>query len=387
MIGLLSKFFVKGDDDSKLRKGYGTLCSIVGILLNVLLFVGKYAAGIISSSIAITADAFNNLSDAGSSFITLVGFWYAGKEADTEHPFGHGRFEYISGFVVSMAIMLMGFELVRSSFNKILHPEPIDTSTITVVILIVSILVKVYMSFYNRKIGEKINSSAMKATSIDSLSDSIATTVVLLSIIIMRFTSFDIDGICGLIVACFILYAGYGAAKDTIGPLLGNPPQRDFVENIENIILSHDIVCGIHDLVVHDYGPGRVMISVHAEVPGDENIFVIHDEIDIIERELRDKLGCEAVIHMDPVEMNNEVVDALKVQIADIAKSIDENISIHDFRMVQGPTHTNIIFDAVLPFELKLANGEFIEEMEKRVKNIDSTYYVVINIDRSYVQL
>lgn len=384
MVTILAKLLIKETEGAHMRKRYGTLCSIVGIFLNICLFFGKYFAGVISGSVAITADAFNNLSDAGSSFITLVGFLFAGKKADPDHPFGHGRFEYISGFIVSIAILFMGFELLKSSVGKILHPEQVDTSLIAMGILIVSILVKMYMAFYNHSIGKKIDSAAMRATAMDSLSDTVATTVVLIGMFVMRFTGVNIDGICGVFVALFILYAGYSAAKDTLDPLLGLAPEKEFVEQIEQIVMAHEEVQGIHDLIVHDYGPGRLMISLHAEVPGDRDIFAVHDTIDCIERELKKKLSCEAVIHMDPMEMNNEEVKRMKCIIAEKIKIIDQRITIHDFRMVSGPTHTNLIFDAVVPYEVRLSEEEIKKQIEDMVKKLEGKYYAVVEIDRSY---
>ncbi len=388
MISLLAKIFIKKDGviTKQVRKAYGSLCSVVGICLNVLLFGIKYFAGTISGSIAITADAFNNLSDAGSSFITLVGFWYAGKKPDLEHPFGHGRFEYVSGFVVSMAILLMGAELARTSIDKIIHPQQIDTSNLAMAILVISIAVKIYMAFYNKKIGKKIGSAAMEATSMDSLSDTVATTVVLIAMVVMRYTGVNIDGICGVLVAVFILYAGYNAAKETISPLLGKVPETDFVEQIEQIVMSHEGIIGTHDLIVHDYGPGRVMISLHAEVPGNGDIFVLHDKIDLIERELKEKLGCEAVIHMDPIEVDNELVKTVRKQVADQLKKVEETLTIHDFRMVTGPTHTNLIFDIVVPYNIKFTDEEITKQVQEQVQQLDSSYIAVINIDKAYVK-
>ena len=385
MITILSNIFMKGKEGVARRKAYGTLCSIVGILFNICLFAGKYFAGVISGSVAITADAFNNLSDAGSSFITLVGFLFAGKKPDPDHPFGHGRFEYISGFVVSIAILLMGFELLKTSIVKIIHPEPVDTSLVAMGILIASIFVKMYMAFYNYSIGRKIDSAAMRATGADSLSDTVATTVVLIAMLVMRFTGANIDGICGVFVAFFILYAGFSAAKDTLDPLLGLAPEKEVVEQIEKIVLAHDEVKGIHDLVVHDYGPGRLMISLHAEVPGNHDIFEIHDTIDHIERELNEKLCCESVIHMDPIETDNEEVAKMKSIVAERVKEIDEQMTIHDFRMVSGPTHTNLIFDAVMPFGLKMSREEVKKKIEDIVENMDGDYFAVVQIDQGYV--
>lgn len=284
MLKIIGNYLIKKKNpdgvENVTRQIYGTLCSVVGIVLNVVLFAGKYFAGVISGSIAITADAFNNLSDAGSSFITLIGFRLAGKKPDVDHPFGHGRFEYISGFVVSVAILLMGFELGRTSISKIISSEAIDTSIAAIVILIASILVKLYMVVYNRRIGEKIKSAAMKATATDSLSDVLATTFVLVSVLVMKITDINIDGYSGIVVALFILFAGYSAAKETIDPLLGKTPEPEFVQAIRDIVLDHKDVVGIHDMVVHDYGPGRVMVSLHAEVPGNGDIFELHETID-----------------------------------------------------------------------------------------------------------
>lgn len=389
MIKFLGNYLVKrknlDNDENVTRKLYGTLCSIVGIVLNVMLFAGKYIAGLISGSVAITADAFNNLSDAGSSFITLVGFRLAGKKPDVDHPFGHGRFEYISGFVVSMAIILMGVELVKTSINKIKNPEPIESSMVAIVILIVSIMVKLYMVIYNKRIGEKIKSSAMKATAADSLGDVIATGFVLLSVIVMKFAHLNIDGYSGLIVAAFILFAGYNAAKDTINPLLGKTPDPELVEAIRNIVFDHEIVVGIHDMVVHDYGPGRIMVSLHAEVPGNGDIFEIHDAIDHIERELHETLGCNAVIHMDPIETDNEVVNEVKKKVEVALLDLIENVSIHDFRMVQGPTHTNVIFDVVVPYSVKESEDDIKKKIQILVNGIDNTYFAVVDIDRAHV--
>lgn len=385
MITILSKIFVKNPESEEGRKAQGTLCSIVGIVLNVFLFVGKYVAGVLSGSVAITADAFNNLSDAGSSFVTLVGFLFAGKEPDLDHPFGHGRFEYISGFVVSIAILFMGFELMKSSVVKIIRPEPVDTSTVAMVILIVSILVKVYMAIYNRNVGKKIHSAAMSATSKDSLSDSLATTFVLIAMLVMKHAEINIDGICGVLVSLFIFYAGITAAKETLDPLLGLPPDQEFVDRIEEIVMAHDMIVGIHDVVVHDYGPGRRMISLHAEVPGDRNIFEIHDLIDNIEKELNETLKCESVIHMDPIETDNEEIAQMKAIVAEEIKQIDAHITIHDFRMVTGDTHTNLIFDAVVPFGTKLSAKDVKKSIEEMVESMEGNYYAVVHIDQSYL--
>lgn len=386
MITLLINIFLKKKDEREpdVRKAYGTLCSTVGIVLNIFLFIGKYFAGFISGSIAIMADAFNNLSDAGSSFITLVGFWFAGKKADIDHPFGHGRFEYISGLGVAVMIILMGFELAKDSVWKIFYPKSVDSSLVVIVVLCVSIAVKIYMAIYNNKIGKKIDSGAMRATAADSMSDAAATTVVLISILINKYTNYNVDGICGLVVSMVIMYAGYNVMKETISPLLGQSPKPEFVDAIYGIVMSHEGIIGIHDLIVHDYGPGRVMISLHTEVSGDENIFKIHDLIDRIENELNEKLGCEAVIHMDPIEINNEIVNKVKKEIIKIITDMDMEMSIHDFRMVSGETHTNLIFDVLVPYSVKISNDELIIKIKEKISEYNSKYFAVIHIDRDY---
>lgn len=388
MVTLLAKLWIKDDGKSEqqVRKAYGTLCSVLGIFLNVCLFAGKYVAGFVSGSIAIMADAFNNLSDAGSSFITLIGFVFAGKKPDSDHPFGHGRIEYLSGLGVAFLIMLMGVELGKSSIKKILHPETVELSALSVGILLISILVKLYMAYYNRKVGKKISSNAMKATATDSLSDALSTTVVLLAMLFLYVTDINVDGYCGALVALLILVAGYEAAKDTISPLLGQAPEPEFVEEIERIVMEHEEVVGIHDLIVHDYGPGRVMISLHAEVPGDGDIFVLHDVIDLIERELEQELHCDATIHMDPIDTNNETVAERKAEVVKIIEGLEEGLTLHDFRMVVGNTHTNLIFDVVVPAGYKKPEETLKAEIEKRVQNKWPECFTVIKVDQAYLK-
>ena len=386
MITLLSRIFIKNGDpsDPKVRRAWGMLCSIVGICLNIVLFAGKYIAGVISGSIAVTADAFNNLSDAGASLITLIGFRFAGMKPDPDHPFGHGRFEYISGFAVSLAIMLMGIELLKSSIGKIVSPEPVDTSWLVVAILAVSVAVKLYMIIYNRAVGKKISSSAMMATAMDSLSDTIATSVVLICMLVTRFTGINADAWCGIVVAVFILWAGFSAARDTISPLLGQKPDPELVHSVETRVLSHTEVIGIHDMIVHDYGPGRCFVSLHAEVPASGNILELHDAVDLIERELETELGCETVIHMDPVAADDEEVCEMRRRLAMQIKVIDESITIHDFRIVRGPTHTNLIFDAVVPPRFRLTDAQVVSAIETLVESDWENCYAVIRIDHSY---
>ena len=388
MISLLSRFFIKEADQydkPEVRRFYGVFCSAFGIVLNIILFGIKVFAGVITGSVAITADAFNNLSDAASSVITLAGFKFADMKPDKEHPFGHGRFEYISGLIVAIFIILMGFELARSSLEKIFHPETVVVELAATVILVISVLTKLYMAMYNYRIGKKINSSAMRATGLDSLSDAAATTVVLIAMGFMEVTGINIDGYCGMLVALFILWAGYQAAKETVSPLLGGRPDEEFIKQIRDIVLSHDKIVGIHDMIVHDYGPGRVMISLHAEVPGDEDIFKLHEIIDHIEMELERKLQCNCVIHMDPIESKNEVVNAMRHGVAKIVRSIDEELTIHDFRMVTGEFRTNLIFDVVLPQEFDMTEDELRKEVQERVLEKYPNHYSVIKIEKAYI--
>lgn len=387
MISLLIRMLVKNKEqvnDPVVRRKYGEVCGMAGILLNLLLFVGKFIAGQLSGSIAVTADAFNNLSDAGSSVVTLIGFRLAGRKPDPDHPFGHGRIEYVSGLMVALIILMMAFELIKSSVEKIITPQPVDTSLTVIIILIASIGVKLYMSMYNRKYGRKINSSAMLATSVDSLSDCISTAVVLAAAVIAKFTTFNIDGWCGLLVGIFILIAGVRAVLDTLSPLLGQPPEKEFVDQIEQIVTAHDDILGIHDLVVHDYGPGRRMISLHAEVDAEGNVLELHDLIDNIELELRHVLDCEAVIHMDPI-VDNEETRSLKAMVVEVVQDIDSALTIHDFRVVTGVTHTNLIFDLVMPFDYSTTEEKLREMVDAAVKERRSDCFTVIQIDRSYI--
>lgn len=389
MVTLLARLCIKdyrNTENPSVRGAYGILCSIVGIVLNLLLFAGKYLAGSLSGSLAIMADAFNNLSDAASSFVTLIGFRFAGRGPDTDHPFGHGRYEYISGLVVSFLILLMGIELGQSSIEKILHPEAMEGGWLTVLILLVSIAVKFYMHRYNRKIGEKIDSAAMKATAMDSLSDSIATAVVLICTVIYLATDVNLDGWGGGLVALFIIYTGITSIRDTLSPLLGQAPDPEYVQKIETIVKAHPEILGIHDLVVHDYGPGHRLISLHGEVSGDGDIYVLHDVIDRIEQELHDKLGCEAVIHMDPIAANDEHVNAMREKVEELLAQWDSRISLHDFRMVEGPTHTNLIFDAVVPQDLAATEEEAQKKIAQLIAQLGEQYRAVVKIDRFYVK-
>lgn len=388
MVTFLAKIFIKNPSDyhsGEVRQAYGMLCGTVGILLNILLFAGKWLAGTLSGSIAITADAFNNLSDAGSSVITLLGFKLSGQKPDPEHPFGHGRMEYISGLFVAVAILIMGFELVKTSVGKVLHPETIESSPLILGILIASILVKFYMNYYNRKIGKKIDSTAMIATANDSLSDTISTFLVLGATLISQFTGLQLDGWFGIAVGLFIVYTGITTMKDTMDPLLGQPPSPDFVREIENLVKAHPIVCGIHDLLVHDYGPGRLIISLHAEVPAQGNLLEIHDEIDNIEKELQNKLSCMATIHMDPIVTNDSHINALRKRVTKLVHETEPDLHIHDFRVVEGTTHTNIIFDIVIPYQSEKSDQEIVSLIKTAIRSWDSgNYFAVIQVDHDY---
>lgn len=388
MITLLAKIFIKDRENigsSAVRSAYGKLCGALGIVLNLLLFACKLTAGALSGAISVMSDAFNNLTDAASSIITLLGFRMSEQKADKDHPFGHGRIEYVAGLIVSMIIMLVGFELARSSVEKIVTPEKVSLTLISAVILCASVLVKAYMAYYNFKIGKKIGSAAIKAAASDSLSDCAATLTVLFCLLITHFTNVNIDAYCGLAVSVFILYSGLRSVKETVDPLLGTPPSRETIEKIEKIVLSRDEVEGIHDLIVHDYGPGRSMISLHAEVSADADLLTTHDMIDNIEKELREKLGCDAVIHMDPIVTDDESVLALKDAVIGIVKELDERLTIHDFRVVSGPTHTNVIFDVVVPFDIGMSDRELRDRISHAVRGINETYFTVINIDRAYI--
>ena len=388
MITFLASLFIKDSKNYKepsVRQAYGVLSGAVGIGLNILLFFGKWLAGTISGSIAITADAFNNLSDAGSSIITLIGFRLSGQEPDPEHPFGHGRMEYISGLLVSVAILVMGFELIGSSIGKLRSPEPIESSALVFGILIASILVKLYMFFFNHSLSKKIESAAMKATSVDSLSDTVATTLVLIATLISKYTGLLLDGWFGILVGLFILYTGGSTLKETIDLLLGQPPKQEFIDEVKEIVLGHSMVHGVHDLIVHDYGPGRVMISLHAEVDVNGDIQDIHEQIDHIEHELQEKLHCSATIHMDPIVTDDKEVLAMKAKVEEMVHFLDESFSMHDFRMVRGSTRTNLIFDVEVPRKTSYTDNEIVNWLKERIHELPgSKYFAVIQIDHEY---
>lgn len=390
MIKLLTKLFVKNSKDVKnpdVRTAYGNMSGIVGIFLNLCLFTAKLVAGLLSASISVVADAFNNLSDAGSSVVTFLGFKLANMPADKEHPFGHGRYEYVAGLGISVVILLVGIELLKSSAEKIFNPqESTKIAFFSIIILIVSVVVKMWMFFFNRALSKKINSSTLKATSLDSLTDSIATTIVLLGLVISQIFGVNIDGYLGIAVALFILFTGVNTFRDSLSPLLGNPPDAEFVNEIRETVLQDEMIVGIHDLIVHDYGPGRCMISLHAEIPCDADILKAHDSIDLVEKTLERKYNCLATIHMDPIASNDEYTIELREDVANKMCEISPDFSIHDFRIVKGDTHTNIIFDLVVPYKIKMSEDEIKEQAKIKLRQIDPKFIPVMQIDRSFAE-
>lgn len=389
MIQFLIERFVpnwQNTQNSTVREKYGILAASVGILSNIFLFIIKILTGLIFNSIAITADAVNNLSDAGSSVITLLAFKIAGKPADPEHPYGHARMEYISGMAVSFIIILLGLQLIGSSFEKILHPETVTVSYLTYAVLIISILTKLWQGIFNRTVGKRIDSDALQATAADSLNDVFATSAVLISAVVYHFTSIPIDGWMGMAVAIFITISGIKLVIETGDPLLGQAPDPQLIREIGQRITSYDGVIGMHDLQVHSYGPGRTFASVHAEVPANVDILVSHDIIDNIEREVGAEMGINLVIHMDPVVTDNEEINRLKAEIDQIVKGIDTDLSMHDFRAVFGPTHTNLVFDVVVPPAFELTDSQIIQNISEKAKKLGN-YFCVITIDHNYAYI
>ena len=384
---ILIKQFIKdyeNTSDLKVREAYGTLGSITGIIVNIILAIAKYFAGIISGSISVTADAINNLSDAGSSIISLIGVKLSATPADKGHPYGHGRVEYISALAVSFVVLLMGIELFKSSVDKIINPVPVKFNILSLVILAVSILAKLWLGFFNKKLGEKINSAPMMAVMKDSFSDCLATGVALASIIVSAFSDISIDGYLGVIVAGFIFLAGFNILRETMADLLGKPADKEFTEMIEKKILSYDKIVGVHDMIIHDYGPGRKFASAHAEVSSLEDIMEIHDIIDLAERDIMNEFGLIISIHTDPIVTDDERINSLKDMTNNIVKEISDEMSIHDFRVVDGPTHTNLIFDLIIPHKFHLSNEEIRKTIEDKLSKIDERYFVVITIEHAF---
>ena len=387
MTNFLIKHFIPNASDVKspaVRQRYGVVSSVVGILCNALLCTAKIAAGLLTGAVSIVADGINNLSDGGSCVVSLLGFKMAGKPADDKHPFGHGRIEYVAGLIVSFIIVLMGVELAKTSLDKIFHPEEISFSWITPAVLGISILVKLWMCFFNRKMGDKIDSAVLRATAMDSLSDVAATSSVLAGFVIGYWARGNLDGYLGVLVALFILYTGVSTAKGTLDLLLGEAPDPEFVKQIQQEVLSYPEIIGVHDLIVHNYGPGHSVVSLHAEVPCDVDILKIHDTIDNAERDLKKKFDCEVVIHMDPIITDDKETNEIHQKLSSIVRLLDSRVTIHDFRMVKGPTHTNLIFDIVVPHQFRLTDDQVVESLRQAVKALDARYEIVVNVDKAY---
>lgn len=387
MTDILVKIFVKNHEqinNPAVRQKYGTLSSIVGIICNIVLFALKYLIGTLANSISIVSDAFNNLSDCASCLVTLFGYKLASKPADKDHPFGHGRIEYLTSLIIAVIVVLVGIELLESSVKKIITPEEVTFSIAALLALIFSIGVKLWMSFFNMKLGKKINSTVMIATAKDSRSDVIATAASLIALVASIFTDLPIDGIMGIIVSVFILKAGYEILKDTVDELLGKPADPEIVEEIKKHVTEDEKIIGIHDLVIHNYGPGNMIGSCHVEVSANEDFMIVHDIVDEIERKIMQEMGIIMTIHMDPVLTDDEMTNTAKALVEKIISEIDSKLSIHDFRIVYGETHTNLIFDTVVPYECKLENDAIKAKIDKELAKEETNYYTVIVFDREY---
>ena len=393
MIRLLAKLLIKDPQDyhsAETRSAYGILSGCVGIVLNLVLFTAKIVGGIVARSISLKADAFNNLGDAGSSIIAMMGFRLAAKKPDRDHPYGHGRFEYISGLLVSFAILVMGFSLLKDAIHALIYggePAYLSHFWLSCAIMLLSILVKLYMFAYNRSLSVKLNATALKAVSLDSISDMVATSVVLICAVITHFVQLPqwlrLDAICGILVALFILYSGCKSARETIAPLLGARPDPALEKEIEQAVLSFEGIYGVHDLIIHDYGPGRLFVSIHAEVSDHADILEIHDVIDNAEKYLSEQFHCSATIHMDPIKTDDPAIDSIKAEMAAFLKTVDARITLHDFRVSAGPTHTNLIFDAVLPYDLTVSEAALREQIENAAVSISPQYHTIVEFDRS----
>ncbi len=388
MTNLLIKAFIKNKDDLSspiVRGKYASLAGITGIVLNILLFIGKLTLGLLAASVAIVADAFNNISDAGSAVIALIGFRLAAKPVDKEHPLGHGRLEYVSGFIVDMLIILVGFELLKSSIDKIIQPALPTVGNFTLIMLGVAIFVKLWLFFFYRKIGKIVQSSALKAAAFDSLSDCAATSLVLLSAVVAKFFGIAIDGWAGILVALFILFTGVKAAKETIDLLLGSPPDPEFIKSIYEFSKNYPRIVGIHDVMVHDYGVGRQIVSFHAEVPSDSDINIAHEEVDQLERDMHEKFGCIVTVHLDPLVVNDPLVNELRAMTETAAKEVDAGFTIHDFRMTKGETKINLIFDLLLPTDCKMPATDAETAVTENIRKKNPDCSCVIRAEHPYV--
>ena len=388
MTNFLIRLFVKDNknvQDPKVRGNYAMLSSITGIIANVLLFIGKLVIGILSASVAIIADAFNNIGDAGSSVVTMFGFSLAGKHADKEHPMGHGRFQYIRAFIVDVLIIFVGVELLKSSVEKIITPEPADIQTVTLVFLGAAILVKAWLFFFYRKIAKTIDSSVIKAASFDSISDVVATTVVLISSLVSKYTDLDLDGYAGILVAAFIFYTGIKASKETIDLLLGGSPDKEILKNIKDFVKDYPDVIGIHDVMVHDYGPGRQIVSFHAEVSAKSDFSYVHDIIDNIERDMQKKYGYIVTIHLDPIVVDDQKVNEMYAFVKETVKEVDESFSVHDFRMTYGGNHINLIFDLSIPVDSKISDEDPAKDVRDKIRSLPPECNCLIKAEHPFV--
>lgn len=388
MFSLIAKKVIKNYKDTThpdVREKYGILCSVLSIFCNGFMVVFKLLFGFITNSVAIQADGFNNLSDMGSNLATLFGFKMAGKHPDSDHPYGHGRYEYITGLIIAFLILLVAFSSLQESVMKIINPEKLNFQVGAVIVLIISILMKLWMASFNKSAGQLIESTSLKAAAQDSLNDVLTTFATLISLCFALFTDLPVDGVIGAIVSLFVLKSGIDIFRDTVDPLLGQAPDKELVDEIYKYVMSFDKVIGIHDFMMHDYGPGRKYMTFHAEVDSRENIMEIHDEIDLIERELLEKFNILTTIHMDPIDMDDELTNQLRKKVKQIVLQINESYSIHDFRIVSGPTHTNLIFDVLIPADDEIAHKILKTEIEKKVKELNPVYFCVIQIDHAFI--
>ena len=387
MTNFLIKLFIKDKDvkNPKVRTKYGTLSSLTGIVVNFILSITKVIIGIISNSMSIISDGLNNITDAGSSVITMIGFKMSQKKVDDDHPWGHGRMEYISAFIVDMLIVLVGIELFKSSIDKIINPVMPDISVITITILVIAIMAKLWLFFFYKKIAKAINSEAIKGNAYDSISDVVSTLVVLVSALVAKFANISIDGYVSILVSIFILFTGFKALKETVDILLGSKPDPELVKGIEEFTKKYDMIVGIHDMMVHDYGPGRKIVSFHAEVPANSDICMAHDVIDQMEQDIYEEFNCITTIHMDPIEVDDEEINKMREITEKIVKGINEKYSIHDFRMTNGGGRINLIFDLAIPREEKVESDKLKVQVQQKIHSENPKYYAVPKVEYSYV--
>lgn len=387
MTNLLIKLFIKDNDVRNLetRGKYGMLSSATGIVVNILLSIVKLVIGIIANSISIISDALNNITDVGSSVVTMIGFKISQKKIDKDHPWGHGRMEYITAFIVDIIILMVGFELLKSSIDKIIHPELPAVNNVTIIILVIAVLTKLWLFLFYKKIAKTIDSNAIKGNAYDSISDSVSTLVVLISAVVAKLCGISIDGYASLIVSVFILFTGYKAIKETVDLLLGMKPDPEFIKDIEEEAKKYDMISGIHDIMVHDYGPGRKIVSFHAEVPADEDICKVHDIIDQMEQDLFEKFNCITTIHMDPIVVDNKEINDMRDFTEKIVKELNPEFSIHDFRMTDGGKRVNLIFDLVVPRDKEYDKEEIIKNVQQKIHEKGKKYFAVIKVETSYI--